>query len=219
MVPGTIYTDGSLIDGPPNYGGLCSRLGWAFVVMDAVGATIASAYGVPPRGAELWALQMASMHALPGSSFRVDCKSLLTTYQGGRSLATCSNQVSARIWNSLFTTWDDGGDVDLVWMPAHTTEAAAAYDELLLSKGAALTATDRAGNAAAESLAKRAAKATRVPVTVRRRIELAEVRVSSMGQCIGQVTASASHYLSSSGKQIRDVVPRPRESGQASRKM
>ena len=44
-VSGTIYTDGSMVDGPPYLDGLCRRLGWAFVAMDQAGSITASAYG------------------------------------------------------------------------------------------------------------------------------------------------------------------------------
>ena len=56
----------------------CARRGWAFAVANELGEVIASARGRPPawtggiNGAELWALLMAALVALPGSSFRVD---------------------------------------------------------------------------------------------------------------------------------------------------
>ena len=46
-IEGTVYTDGSALDGPnPDL----VRCGWAFVVLDDLGNITASAYGVTPRG-------------------------------------------------------------------------------------------------------------------------------------------------------------------------
>ena len=45
VIEGTVYTDGSALDGPnPNL----VRCGWAFVVLDDEGNVTASASGVPP---------------------------------------------------------------------------------------------------------------------------------------------------------------------------
>ena len=46
-VTGTVYTDGSLIDGPPYLDGLCKRLGWAFMALDRHDRVTASARGAP----------------------------------------------------------------------------------------------------------------------------------------------------------------------------
>ena len=40
IVTGIIYTDGSMVDGPPYLDGLCKRLGWAFVALDQHGRTV-----------------------------------------------------------------------------------------------------------------------------------------------------------------------------------
>ena len=66
---GTVYTDGSTVDGPPYLDGLCKRLSWAFVAVDQGGSITASARGAPAQwidtvyGAELWALWQAARHA------------------------------------------------------------------------------------------------------------------------------------------------------------
>ena len=75
---GTVYTDGSMIDGPPYLDGLCRRLGWAVVELDQAGNITASAYVAPAAwidmvyGAELWALWQAARLATPGAAFRTD---------------------------------------------------------------------------------------------------------------------------------------------------
>jgi len=68
---GTVYTDGSLIDGSHELAGLCGRLGWAFVVIDQTGTVLSAAHGRPPgwvdsiQGAELWALSVAAAWCFP----------------------------------------------------------------------------------------------------------------------------------------------------------
>jgi hypothetical protein len=65
---GTVYSDGSRLDGPDPK---LARNGWAFVVVNSEGAVIAKAQGVPPDwitdipGTEAWAiLQAASLLSL-----------------------------------------------------------------------------------------------------------------------------------------------------------
>ena len=65
-IKGKVFTDGSMIDGPPHLDGLCRRLGWSFVALDNVGNITASACGIPAvwidtvYGAELWAFWQAA---------------------------------------------------------------------------------------------------------------------------------------------------------------
>ena len=59
------------------------------------------------HGAELWALQMAAMHALPGTAYRNDCLALLQVFSRGRAWATASGRYYARIWNVIFSSLDD----------------------------------------------------------------------------------------------------------------
>ena len=95
-ISGRIYTDGSMVDGPPCLDGLCRRLGWAIVALDDDGNITASACGAPAMwidtvyGAELWALWQAARLAMPGTSFRTDCLSVLKVFQSGR--ARCLQQ-------------------------------------------------------------------------------------------------------------------------------
>ena len=92
-VTGTIYTDGSMVDGPPYLDGICRRLAWAFVALDRHGMVTASAHGAPSAwvesiyGAELWALMMAALHATCGSALRTDCLSVLQVFRSGPSAA------------------------------------------------------------------------------------------------------------------------------------
>ena len=211
---GVAYTDGSLIDSEVQFCGLCSRLGWAFVVVDDEGDIIASAHGVPPPwvrtiyGAELWAVHMAAMHALPGSAFRTDCYSLVQVFERGRKAATAADSYYARIWNLIFANLDDDDAVDLAWMPAHTQ----AHDvgNLLLSDGQPLTDIDQRSNAEADRLAKEAAGDTRVPAAARGRIQGAFARAKRLMVWIGHATAAASRWTLPSGATQRDSCPGPR---------
>ena len=159
------------------------------------------------HGAELWALQMAAMHALPGTAYRNDCLALLQVFSRGRAWATASGRYYARIWNVIFSSLDDAEDaVDLEWMPAHLR--AEDVGHLLLSDGSSLTATDRSANAEADRLAKAAARSVRVPAGVRRRIDSACECARQLAKWIGQATAAASSLLG--GGILRDSKPGPR---------
>ncbi len=196
---GTAYTDGSLLDGPPQFCGLCGRLGWAFVVLDNAGHVVASAHGVPPpwvttiHGAELWAVQMATSCALPGTAFRTDCLSVVQVYRRGRQVAAAAGCYYARIWNVIFSHLDDCTDVDLEWMPAHSKPDD--VGKLLLSDGAPLTERDRMANAEADRLAKLAAASVRVPADVRGSIAAARGRAWQLACWIGRATATAAGHL------------------------
>ena len=117
-VNGTVYTDGSMIDGPPYLDGLCKRLGWAFVALDRHGRVTASAHGAPAvwvdtvYGAELWALWMAVQHAIPGTAFRTDCLSVLKVFQSGHSAASSGKCRLARIWHGVFAALDDQDTIE-----------------------------------------------------------------------------------------------------------
>ena len=213
---GVAYTDGSLLDGPSRHCGLCSRLGWAFVVIDELGEVIAAAHGVPPpwvttiHGAELWALQMAVQHALPGSAFRTDCLSIVEVFFQGVNVATAAGRYYARIWHVIFSALDDNesaASVDLAWMPAHTKPDD--VGRLLLSDGTPLTTADRQANAEADRLAKHAAEATRVSASVRGRVDGASARARQLFEWIGHVTALANRYPLSGGGFCRDSDPGP----------
>ena len=83
----TVYTDGSMLDGPTP---LLRRTGWAFVALDEVGRVQASACGVPPAwistifGAETWAVLQAVSHAMGDAILRIDCKAAADVLLQGR---------------------------------------------------------------------------------------------------------------------------------------
>ena len=71
IVTGTIYPDGSVLDGPHKQTG---RTGWAFTAPSDDGNITARANGVPPQGvddshgAEVWAVIQAAEKSMPGSA-------------------------------------------------------------------------------------------------------------------------------------------------------
>jgi hypothetical protein len=79
MPSGTIFTDGSLIDG--GWAG-CQSPGWAFVAINEHGEVLAAAYGVLPQwidtiqGAELWAVHMALQSIGMPSAVCTDCQTV-----------------------------------------------------------------------------------------------------------------------------------------------
>ena len=85
---GTVYTDGSRLDGPT---AALARNGWAFVVRDDLNNVIAIASGVPPEwvedipSTEAWALYQAALCAEPGCTFMVDCQPCVDAAHKGQA--------------------------------------------------------------------------------------------------------------------------------------
>ena len=167
-----MYLDGSLRDGPSDQLG---RAGWGFAALDRDGSVRAAAFGVPPpwirsiHGAEMWAFFAALRCAIPGVAFRSDRQAVVDTFRRGAHVATGASVEHARLWILIYAACDDyenpHTDLTLEWMLAHTTEAHVGVASL--SNGQLLTTHDRAGNALADTLAKRGAEFHRVPETTR----------------------------------------------------
>ena len=96
----TIYTDGSMVDGPTAEIG---RVGFGFVAMDENGTITAKAFGTPPSwidtvpGAEAWALHEAVRNMVPGCKIRSDCASVVNRMKKGRAAATSGKVKLARL--------------------------------------------------------------------------------------------------------------------------
>ena len=107
---GTIYTDGSRLDGDDPRTG---RNGWSFVVKNDTGRTLAAAYGVPPDwvddipGSEAWAVKEAATGALPGCVLRVDCQPCVDAFKAGLEWATGDKRKHARVHKLMLQAWDD----------------------------------------------------------------------------------------------------------------
>ena len=214
-VDGTLYTDGSMIDGPPHYGGLCGRLGWSFVAISRQGRITASAHGSPPAwittvyGAEVWALLMAATYALPGTAYRTDCQAALRVFLRGSAYATAGQSYYARVWAAVFAAFDDqGATTDILWLPAHTGPSH--IGTAVLSDGSLMTRTDQSANDLADKLAKSAAQEFRVPELVRSRLAADQVLARQLAMWLGQATAMANACPSPDGKSVRDSRPAPR---------
>ena len=177
---GTVYTDGSMVDGPSKDLG---RVGFGFAAYDIEGKMVAKAYGTPPRwidsvpGAETWAVAEALRTSVPGITIWSDCLSVVNRFQAGRRAATASKVKLARVWSSIFDMCHDFDhpekDVRVGWMPAHTAEWA--VGNVRKGDGSKLTPLDRSGNSVADELAKRGARTHRVPKWIRDKVELTEL--------------------------------------------
>ena len=191
----TVYTDGSLLDGPTP---LLGRCGWAFVALDAAGVVRASAHGVPPGwittifGAETWAILQAVAHASGPSALRVDCKAAVDVLFSGRACAVSVKRVTARAWAAIFDAIATVPLGSLSWVPAHTVAADVGVRRI--GNGQFLTARDRAGNDLADQLAKEAVAAHRVPLRVREAIAAQEKSVSDMAWWVARVTLAANAW-------------------------
>jgi hypothetical protein len=211
---GTIYTDGSRIDGDVEFEGHCARLGWAFVAVDDAGCVVAAASGRTPDwvltifGAELWALWMALIVAVPGSGIRTDCQSVQTGTLRGAAWASSPKQRYSRLWSSVLAALDDSASDRVLWMPAHTAEHH--IGTLLLSSGQLLTAVDRYANGHADRLAKAAAGLERVPQLLRSRLQQSAGEIVDMGIWLGMVTAYANAFAMPDGTTMRDSMANAR---------
>ena len=209
-----MYLDGSLLDGPTR---LLGRNGWGFCAANPDGMIIAEAQGLPPawadgiHGGELWALHAALICSMQGVAFRSDRAAVVDTFKAGLAAATDAAVVLARLWAMVFAACDYGDalQLDLAWMPAHTSEAD--VGRLVLSDGSLLTALDRRCNDRADTLAKEAARSHRLPVALRQEVkvrgELAEWAARSLA--IATHVANNARVPGSAGPR-RDSVGRPK---------
>lgn len=167
LLQGSVYTDGSMLDGPDL---LTARCGCSFAVIGDSMDIVASARGVRPpwvydiHGAEVWALIQAAMRAFPGmTEFLCDCESVVSAIKAGRRTAFRADKMHARAYSQLFAVLDDVIGGAFTWLPAHKTEDQVGV--VLKGDGTTLTAKDLEGNRDADRLAK---------------LAVAEHRVSSM---------------------------------------
>ena len=206
----TVYTDGSLLDGPLVE---LRRAGWAFVALDEDGVVRASASGLPPSwictifGAETWAVRQAVSCGVGQAILRIDSKSVVTLLAAGRSRAVAPTRLTASAWAAIFASLDDQPPADLAWMPAHTT--AADVGCRFFSKGELLSARDRRGNDLADALAKQAVEAQRVPRRIRNAIHEQEREVTEMAWWVARTTVEANAW---GPQRFRDSVSAPRRS-------
>ena len=126
MLTGTIYTDGSRLDGLIP---LLAVNGWAFVAVSDDGTITAIARGIPPPwitdipGTEAWAVLQAAHHRTPDVPLRIDCEPCVNAVRRGVKWATTGKRKHARVHALLLAALEDTPAELVVWMPAHTSEA------------------------------------------------------------------------------------------------
>ena len=159
------FVDGSLLNGklPP-----MAATGGAIVVLDGVGSqrTISCAQVALPSkvrtaaAAEAWMLPIVLAMCPRPPPIITDCLSLVATAQAGTARATASSRPLAGVWRRVAAVTD--GDVTalvrdrrLVWMPSHSSLAAALTREK--SDGSLVTRTQWRANRLCDAHAKLAA--------------------------------------------------------------
>ena len=134
---------------------------------------------------------------------------MVSTFAAGRAQATAACDEHARLWNMIFTACDDGDTPQLVWMPAHTS--AADVGRARLSNGEPLSLRDRAGNDAADTLAKRGAETHRVPKELRKQWKQRDLLAKWAARTLAIVTHIANNaQCDGSDKTLRDSAGMPR---------
>ena len=195
----TIYTDGSMVDGPTAEMG---RVGFGFVATNEEGTITARAYGTPPSwidtvpGAEAWAVHEAIRNMVPGCKIRSDCAAVVNRMKKGRASATSGKVKLARLWHKIFDMAD--AKIDIEWMPAHTAKWQ--VGKCRKSDGAKLTEEDRLGNAEADLLAKKGANTHRLPRWLRLRVETAERVALRAALQLGITTHAANNVVTAEYK-------------------
>ena len=151
LVTGTIYTDGSRLDGKVT---LLAVNGWAFIAVDDGGTVTAIARGIPPpwisdiAGTEAWAVLQAARRRAPDAPLRIDCEPCVTAIHRGMEWATAGHRKHARVNALLLSALDDTPTEMVVWMPAHTKECDVGVKKLC--NGELLTGRDKACNGLAD---------------------------------------------------------------------
>ena len=190
---GTVYTDGSRLDGPSAN---LARNGWAFVVADELGEVIAIASGVPPDwvedipATEAWALVQAAVYAEPGSTFLVDCKPCVDAVHKGPEAAQSEQNPHARVHMLMLQLLEDVPPESTIWMPSHCKSGQAGT--VVRGDGFLLTEQGIVMNDTADKHAKRAVEQHRVPKLKRDQIKAHDEATRQNAMWIAMATLLAS---------------------------
>jgi len=194
LVTGTIYTDGSRLDGKV---AILAVNGWAFVAVDDNGTVTAIARVIPPPwitdipGAEAWAVFQAARRRAPNAPLRIDCEPCVTAIHRGLKWATAGRRKHARVNALLLTALDDTPNDLVVWMPAHTTQKDIGVKKL--GNGELLTGRDLATNGLADFHAKEMAGLVRVPKPTREQVLNYLGTVKEAARWVGEINYTANH--------------------------
>ena len=194
ILTGTIYTDGSRLDGLV---AVLAVNGWAFVAVDDDGTVTAIARGIPPPwiddipGAEAWAVLQAALRRTPDMPIRIDCEPCVNAIHRGMQWATAGSRKHARVNALLLAALDDTPVELVVWMPAHTKDSDVGVKKF--GDGTFLSGRDRATNGLADTHAKEAAGEVRVPKPTRVLLENYHSTTKEAARWIGEITYSANH--------------------------
>lgn len=107
---------------------------------------------------------MATSYADGHVTYLSDCLEVVDTIAKGTCWATAAERPMARAWTMLAATLSTGppfGDIDIAWMPSHTSQHVVGEVHLSL-----LSKRDRDGDNQADRLAKLGAALNRVPPKV-----------------------------------------------------
>ena len=118
-------------------------------------------------GTESWAVYQAAMRAEPGTVFMVDCEPCVLAAHRGRAWATSDKNPLARVHLLMVTALDDTPNECIIWMPSHCTDKD--LGTAIRGDGFLLEAIDVEINGVADTYAKRALEAHRVPTVCGRR--------------------------------------------------
>ena len=176
-----MYSDGSYRDAKFHE---LARGGWAFVIIDANGNTVAAAYGVPPpsiegiEGAEAWGLYQSLLYTIPDTGmYWPDCLPLITMMQKSGEAAKDPKNRLARIHGMFHTALIDAPKGAVGWMPAHVSDRELRH--AMKSDGTPVLKKELEANKLADELAKRAVALHRVmPGDVRNYADKAETTMT-----------------------------------------
>ena len=217
---GRVYSDGSRLDGPTP---LLARNGWAFVVMDEDDSIVASAYGLPPDwvvdipGTEAWALLQAASLAEPGCGFFVDCEPCVKAVHEGRKRCCTDKNPLARVHTMMHEALEGVLPEQVVWMPSHVKPGHCGTT--IRGDGFLLTESDVAGNAEADTLAKRAVEAHRVPKRVKAAIKAHNELVTDNAMWIARATVIANQQASDPFRDTQASKKKAAEAAAVKRKL
>ena len=189
---GTVYSDGSRLDGPS---AVLARNGWAFVVIDDLGNVIAIAAGVPPDwvedipATEAWDLLEAAIHAEPGCTSMVDCKPCVDAVHKGPAAARSEKNPHARVHMLMHLALDEVPASSVIWMPSHCKKGQAGT--VIRGDGFLLTETNIEINDVADTHAKRAVEQHRVPSRKRAEIKAHDEATTQNALWIARATLLA----------------------------